>query len=214
MLNRFHGVVCSAIHRSAVKPPVVSICEAALHCSWVVPPATSDRGTTWAESGSTHGEVGLWSDHGETLIQITINRHFQLGGHRITAKALEQHLAISLAARMHQILWGTWIQGGHNDPYRIDCDGHLHPDINKAMSEDLQHWVERDQWRWGALSAIGEDEYVRGFMISYVRRKQDGYHLQPAEEVEGDLRRQYRNTLARYEGYKPDVETLCFEVDS
>lgn len=213
MLNRFHGVVCSAIHRSTIKLPVVSICETTFHCSWVFPPV-SNKDITWAESGNTHGEIDLWSDHGETLIQITINRHFQLDGRKVTAEALERRMATLLAARMHRILWGTWMQGRLDHPYQIDCDGNLMPSIDKTMSADLQHWIERGRWRWGALSAVGEDEYVRGFMVSYVRRKRDGYHLQPVREVEGGLRRQYRNTLAQYEGYKPDAETLCFEVAS
>lgn len=212
MIHRLHGFICGAMHRAALHDAVVAECEKLLHCHWVEPAAQGDL--SWFELDEHNGEVELWSDHDETLVSMSVNSRFTINDKPVKSEQLEKLLAAAVAARLHRALWGMALRGRRSLKYVVDCGGHLGGETEGAAYDDAdtRAWLDSDTRRSGARSAVGEDEYVRAFMESYKRRRVGGHHKKPPEEVEAKLRADYRNTLAKYEGYSPDSEALLFVV--
>ncbi len=200
------------MHRAALHDAVVAECENLLHCHWVEPSPQAEL--SWYELDEHNGEVELWSDHDETLVSMSVHNHFTINDKPVRPEQLERLLAAAVAARLHRALWGMALRGRRSLKYVVDCGGHLGDETEGAAYEDAgtKAWLDSDTCRSGARSAVGEDEYVRAFMESYRRRRVGGHHKKPPEEVEAKLRADYRNSLAKYEGYSPDSESLLFVV--
>jgi len=213
MIHRLHGFICGAMHRAALRDAVVAECENILHCRWIDQPASSSE-LSWFELDKHNGEVELWSDHDETLVSMSVHSRFEINHKPVRPEQLERLLAAAVAARLHRSLWGMVLRGRRSLKYVVDCGGHLGDETEGGTYEDdnTRAWLDSDTRRSGALSAVGEDEYVRAFMESYRRRRVGGHHKKPPEEVEAKLRTDYRNSLAKYEGYRPDSESLLFVV--
>jgi len=213
MIHRLHGFICGAMHRAALHNAVVAECESILHCHWIDPPPARGE-LSWCELDEHNGEVELWSDHDETLVSMSVHSHFTINDKLVRPEQLERLLAAAIAARLHKSLWGMVLRGRRSLKYVVDCGGHLGDDTEGAAYEDARTrvWLDSDTCRSGAITAVGEDEYVRAFMESYRRRRVNGHHKKPPEEVEAKLRADYRNSLAKYEGYRPDLESLLFVV--
>lgn len=210
MIHRLHGFICDAMHRAALHDAVVAECEELLHCHWVEPFTGGEL--SWFELNEHNGEVELWSDHNETIVSMSVHNHFVINNDPMKPEQLEQLLASAIAARLHRSLWGMALTGRRSLKYVVDCVGHLGGKTDGACDDKTRAWMDSDTRRSGARSAVGEDEYVKAFMESYKKRRVGGHHRKPPEEVEAKLRADYRDSLARYEGYKPDMETLFFVV--
>lgn len=212
MIHRLHGFICGAMHRAAIHDTVVAECEKLLHCHWVEPPAQGEL--SWFELDEHNGEVELWSDHDETLVSMNVHSRFTINNKPVKPEQLERLLAASMAARLHRVLWGMVLRGRRSLKYVVDCGGHLGAETEGPACDDAgtKAWFDSDTRRSGAISAVGEDEYVKAFMESYRRRRVGGHHRKPPGEVEAKLRADYRDSLAKYEGYSPDSEILLFVV--
>lgn len=212
MIHRLHGFVCGAMHRAALRDTVVTECERLLHCHWVEP--STEGELSWFELDEHNGEVELWSDHDETLVSMSVNSHFVVNKKPVKPEQLERLLAATIAARLHRSLWGMVLRGRRSLKYVVDSGGHLGGETEGPAYDDArtQAWLDSDTCRSGASTAVGEDKYVMAFMESYRRRRVGGHHKKPPEEVEAELRADYRESLAKYEGYSPDAETLFFVV--
>lgn len=212
MIHRLHGFICGAMHRAALHDAVVAECESLLHCHWVEPAPRGEL--SWYELDEHNGEVELWSDHDETLVSMSVHNRFTINDKPVKPEQLERLLAAAVAARLHRTLWGMVLRGRRSLKYVVDCGGHIGGETEGAAYEDActKAWLDSDTRRCGASSAVGEDEYVRAFMESYRRRRVGGRHKKPPEKVEAKLRADYRESLAKYEGYRPDSEALLFVV--
>lgn len=212
MIHRLHGFICVAMHRAALHDAVVTECEELLHCHWVESPIGGEL--SWFELDEHNGEVELWSDHDETLISMSVNTRFAVNNKPVKPEQLERLLAATIAARLHRALWGMVLRGRRSLKYVVDCGGHIGSETEGGTYDDAQTraWLNSDTCRSCASSAVGENEYIRAFMESYKRRRVGGHHKKSPEEVEAKLRIDYRESLAKYEGYSPDAETLFFVV--
>ncbi len=212
MIHRLHGFICGAMHRAALHDAVVAECESLLHCHWVEPTRLDEL--SWFELDEHNGEDELWSDHDDTLVSMSVNSRFTINNRSVKPEQLERLLAGALAARMHRAMWGMALRGRRSLKYVIDCGGKVGEETEGRVSDDVgtKAWFDSDTRRSCALSAVGEDEYVRAFMESYRRRRGGGHHRKPPAEVEAKLRADYRDSLAKYEGYSPDFESLLFVV--
>jgi len=213
VIHRLHGIVCGAIHRTALRDSVVKGCEDILHCRWVKPKQTSGE-LHWYELDEHNGEIDLWTDHDETLVSIDVNSGFRLNGNPLSSRQLERLLAAAMAARMHKAMWGMALRGRRSTRYVVDDRGFAGEEVEGDTYGDpgTRAWAERDSRRSSAKTAVGEDEYVRSYMEAYRRRSVGGHHPKPASEVEARMRGEYRRALAPYEDYKPDEEMLFFVV--
>lgn len=187
-------------------------CERLLGCRWVRPGETGER--RWFEIGECNGEVDLWTEHGDTLVSMSLNVKFSLCGRPLDPCGAERLLAVALAPRLHRRLWRVEFRGGRGVRYAVDDCGLVGPDASVDACGDpaTAAWIDGDTRRSNARCAVGEDEYVRAFVESYRLRRAGGNHPVPPEEVEARLREDYRKTFAAYEGYKADAETLYFVV--
>ena len=212
MIHRLHGIVCEAIHRTALRDPVVEGCEEFLSCRWVRPAATGEL--HWFEVGERNGEIDLWTERGGTLVSVDLNSGFSLDGRRLDSAAAERLLAAALAIRLHRCLWGMELRGGRSVRYAVDDRGLVGPDASGDARDDpaTAAWIDGDTKRSNARCAVGEDEYVRAFIESYRLRRVGGQHRTPPGDVEARLREDYRRAFAAHEGYEADAETLFFVV--
>jgi len=212
VIHKLHGIVCEAVHRTALRGFVMDGCEELLGCRWVRPEEAGEL--HWFEVGERNGEVDLWTERGGTLVSVDLNGGFSLGGQRLGSSGAERLLAAALARRLHRRLWGVELCGGHSVRYAVDDRGVVGPDAGVDARGDpaTAALIEGDARRSGARCAVGEDEYVRSFMESYRLRSGGGHHPTPPEEVEARLREDYRREFAAYEGYEADAETLHFVV--
>lgn len=211
VIHRLHGIVCAAMHRTAVRESVVGSCEEILCCRWVEQRPTGGE-LHWCELDEHNGELDLWTDHDETLVSIDLNSKFTVNGTPIKPAQLERLLAAALAARLHRTLWGMATRGRTGVKYVVDDSGAAADGGEASGDPRAEAWRKCDSRRSNARSAVGEDEYVRLYMESYRLRSGGGHHPTPASEVEAKLRADYKRSLAQYEGYEPDAETLLFVV--
>jgi hypothetical protein len=210
LIHKLHGIVCEAVHRTALRGLVVEGCEGLLGCRWVQPGAAGER--RWFEVGERNGEVDLWTERGGTLVSVDLNGAFSLDGRRLDSRGAERLLAASLAARLRRRLWGVELRGGRSVRYAVDDRGLVGQDESAGDDPATAAWIDGDARRSGARCAVGEDEYVRAFIESYRLRRAGGGHPTPPEDVEARLREDYRREFAAYESYKADAETLLFVV--
>ena len=212
MIHRLHGIVCEAIHRTALRGLVVEGCEQFLRCRWVQPGALGER--HWFEVSEHNGEIDLWTERGGTLVSVDLNGMFSLGGRSIDSRGAERLLATALAPRLRGRLWGVEIRGRRSVRYAADDRGLVGPDEAGDAYDDpaTAAWIGADARRSNARCAVGEDEYVRAFIESYRLRRDGAHHRMPPERVEERLREDYRREFAAYEGHEADAETLFFVV--
>lgn len=209
MVRRLHGIVCDSIHRDILHDDVMKGCEDILHCRWVAAPPPAE--IKWWEIDKHNGELDLWSEHGGTLVSVMVNSRFVLDGHPVAPEEIERMLAAVVAAKLHCAVWRLAIDYRAGNVYCIARDG-IRTESAAAGEPHAEAWLKYENYRSNAASAVGEDEYVHGFIEAYRRRSVGGQHTKPVAEVEAGLRRDYRRALASYEGYTPDMEALFFEV--